>query len=84
MNDLAHCKMNDKDIGEYMDFYDFSSENERIIRKYFLSGKFKNLNLTKKDLEDFEIVELNDENEIKDNDEWVDVSNEENEEESME
>jgi len=59
MNDLGHCQMN-TDISEFMDFYDFKSENERLIKKYFLNGKFKNFNLKPEDLKDFEIVEIQD------------------------
>lgn len=47
---LAHCKMNQNDIDEYLDFYDYSKENERIIWKYFLDDKHKWLNICKEDL----------------------------------
>lgn len=31
---MDHCKMNEEDIYQYSDFYDFSPENQRIIEKY--------------------------------------------------
>ena len=45
-------------MAEFGEFYDFTEENEKIIKKYFLSNKYKNLNITKEDLQDFEIVEV--------------------------
>ena len=48
--------MNIDDMGEFMDFYDYSLINQNIVKKYFLDDQSK-FGFTKKEIDEFEIID---------------------------
>ncbi len=80
MNDVGHCMMHIDNLGEFINLYDYSKDNQRILEKYILNQTDENRIFTSKDFAEFEIVEIAHENTLNgsdSDDEWISLNEEE-------
>ena len=76
MVDKGHCKMNEQLLNELRDYYDYSKENKRILEKFFKKEDGSYI-IDTDFLDEFEIVEVEDNEQ---EDDWETVSDSEQEE----